>query len=160
MKIQLAITHFLIAILFLAITVSAEVINKELKFKKGTSSTTIEDTVKAGESHRYGFQANAEQNLSVTINSSDGNAAFGLYIDTPYGYNDIQNDDGQVSFRDAQALDSGAKTKDSQKGIDQDRTSFTGKLPYGSKQGTKSLYAIVVKSKKGSSAYSLQVSIK
>jgi hypothetical protein len=71
--------------LFLICSASAfYIINKELKFKKGSSATTIKDSVSTGTQHRYEFIANGGQNLTVAISSPQNNAVFQLYFVSPY----------------------------------------------------------------------------
>jgi hypothetical protein len=155
----IGILLFLFSIGFIN-TINAEVIKKEVKFKKGTSSTVINDVVKNGDKVSYELIANAGQTLTVSIISKDGNAVFGLYIDTPYGYQDIQDEEGKVSFKDAEKYNPEADNEKKVKGIDEDRTTWSGKLYDGSKQGSNSIYEIIVKTKSGDSNYTLNISIK
>ncbi len=140
------------------LTAAQEVNRSELKFKRGTSSTTVEDVIVRGSVNRYEFSANAGQTLSVAITSPENNAVFGLYVVSPYGYSDLHNEDDDVAFSDIAAFENGNEPVNP--GIDDERTSWRGSLPFGSKTGQGSQYAIVVGSTRGNAGFSLKVSIK
>ena len=110
-----------------------EVNRSELKFKRGTSSTTVDDTILRGSVNRYEFSANAGQTLNISITSPENNAVFGLYVVSPYGYADLHNENDDVAFSDIAAFENGNEPPNP--GIDAERTSWRGSLPFGSKTG-------------------------
>ena len=130
-------------------------VRRELRFKKGKSSTTVQDAVIRGERHWFEFGANADQQLDVSITALEDNAVFGLYVVSPYGWQDRVNEDANVAFRDIEVDPGGSAV-----GVDAERTSWSGKLPYGSKSGQNSVYAIEVGGTRGNASYTLKVSIK
>lgn len=156
----------LVAILAVAIlgglfsaTAHAGILEREIKFKRGSTSTTVKNSVVRGDQHRYGFSANAGQTLSVSIRSAENNAAFRLYVVGAYGYHGCRNEGGDVPFDCAAAVDRGQGPRPRASGLDAERQTFTDSLPYGSKNGKGGTYAIVVEPTHGSATYTLSVTI-
>lgn len=141
-------------------TAEAGVLAREIKFKRGSSSTTVQDSVVRGDRHHHEFSANAGQKLSVSISSQENNAVFRLYVVGAYGYHDCRNQNGDVPFDCALAVDRGQAPKPGESGLDIERRSFTDSLPYGSKSGKGGTYAIVVEPVSGNATYTLSLTIK
>lgn len=120
------------------------VTKSELKFTPGTTSATTQDSLVRGETHWIEFGANAGQTLNVSIASLEDNASFRLYVVSPYG-----GDGSNRPFQEADGLP----------GIDIERTAFSGPLPFGSKDGNNSVYAVEVGASRGNAQYTLTVSI-
>jgi len=80
--------NILLVLLFIlasTISVSSQVTNKRIKFKKGESSATIEGGVIRGERDTYLVGANKNQTMIVTIMSIEDNAVFQI-VDRETGY--------------------------------------------------------------------------
>ncbi len=80
--------NILLVLLFIlasTISVSSQVTNKRIKFKKGESSATIEGGVIWGERDTYLVGANKNQTMIVTIMSIEDNAVFQI-VDRETGY--------------------------------------------------------------------------
>ncbi len=125
----------------------------ELVFAKGASSAVLEEVLPEGERHWVEFVANAEQTLEVSM-QADPAAVFGLYVVSPYGWNDRTDPAGNVAFKDIETAPEGPVVPG-----DQARTTWSGPLPYGSKSGQNSVYALEVSGTEGTTRYRLNVSI-
>jgi hypothetical protein len=55
-------------------------VNQQIKFARGRTSTTIEQSVLRGERDHYVLRARAGQKLQVSISALQKNAAFQIYL--------------------------------------------------------------------------------
>lgn len=55
-------------------------VNQQIKFARGRTSTTIQQSVLRGERDHYVLRARAGQKLQVSISSLEKNAAFQIYL--------------------------------------------------------------------------------
>ncbi len=75
-----------VTLLFVSQALMANTISMgKIKFKKGESSTTVSKGLARGEQHQYSLGAKAGQNMVVSISSSEENAVFDIYRNTPNG---------------------------------------------------------------------------
>lgn len=81
----LNISVLLLFIIVLISTVSSQVNDKRIKFKKGESSATVEGAVIRGESDSYLVGAKKNQYMVVTVMSIEDNAVFQI-VDRSTGY--------------------------------------------------------------------------
>lgn len=61
-------------------SISAQGVKKKVRFAKGTSSTTIKESVVRGDRDRYYVAASAGQTMTVRITSTEDNAVFQIYL--------------------------------------------------------------------------------
>ncbi len=62
-------------------SISAEGVKKKVRFDKGTSSTTIRESVVRGDQDRYYVGASEGQTMTVKITSLEKNAVFQIYLE-------------------------------------------------------------------------------
>lgn len=128
-------------------------IDHKLSLEKDTP-LNISKTINNQIPHRYEFIADAQQTLQVAIKSAQACAAFGLYVIWPYGYHELYNEQGEVAFRDI--FDStDHKSTESPTGWQ----NWVGQLPFGSRSGTESVYAIQVEASQDCT-YTLKIELK
>lgn len=77
------ILAFLLLTVCLTVGVSADGVNKRIKFARGKSSSVISGAVVRGDSDVYTIDAKARQKMTVKITSVEKNAVF--QIQTPNG---------------------------------------------------------------------------
>ena len=115
----------------------------------------ISKTISPQSPHRYEFIADAQQTLQVAIKSAEACADFNLYVVWPYGYHELYNEQGEVAFQDIFGL-----TDDkSAESASAEWQNWTGQLPFGSKSGTESVYAIYVQASQDCT-YTLKIELK
>lgn len=73
---KLNVLTALVFIIVLIINTGAQDIEKTLKFKKGESSAVVAGSLLRGEEISYILKANKDQNMVVTISSTENNAVF------------------------------------------------------------------------------------
>lgn len=73
---KLNVLTALVFIIVLIINTGAQDIEKTLKFKKGESSAVVAGSLLRGEEVSYILKANKDQNMVVTISSTENNAVF------------------------------------------------------------------------------------
>jgi hypothetical protein len=117
-------------------TVHADGVSKQIKFARGKSSATLENSVVRGDRDFYTFEARAKQTLSLKITSIENNAVFDLYAPGAK----IKKVDGyyEVAGRE----------------LATEQTSRKGPLPASGK------YLIVVGGTRGNATYKLTVAIR
>jgi len=73
---KLNVLTALVFIIVLIINTGAQETEKTLKFKKGESSAVVAGSLLRGEEVSYILKANKDQNMVVTISSTENNAVF------------------------------------------------------------------------------------
>lgn len=73
---KLNVLTALVFIIVLIINTGAQETEKTLKFKKGESSAVVAGSLLRGEEISYILKANKDQNMVVTISSTENNAVF------------------------------------------------------------------------------------
>jgi hypothetical protein len=121
---------FVFAVLFNSAL--ADGVFREVKFKKGESSATIEGAVIRGERDTYTLGAKAGQTMSVSITSVEDNAVFEIY-------GEVEGD--WVALHGADEGD--------------DATEWEDTLPGGG----SGRYKIVVGATRGNASYDLEIAI-
>jgi hypothetical protein len=132
----------LAAVLFcMASAVYAEGVKKEIRFPRGKSSTTIEESVLLSERDVYFLTANAKQTLEIKISSVEDNAVFEVY--TPGST--VAEKDGLTEVN-GETLPGAGDTEEIR--------SWKGVLPVSGK------YVIVVGGTRGNATYKLHVAVR
>ena len=139
MKIRIAVLISIFAVALVGICSAGE--KKEIRFPRGSTSTTIEGSVIRGERDLYFLTANAKQTMEIKISALENNAVFQIYKP---GYN-VSEEDG-ITDIDGESLPGVRETHDAK--------AWKGVLPFSGK------YLIVVGGTRGNAEYKLKVAVR